>query len=91
MIEEIVSIVTALNSLTPVAIIGLLAFVLFYQAKNNKAAVDHTETLATIKGNDLHELPEMADTLRRIEYMLQAMNNNIVYIKARVNGHGDKE
>lgn len=76
MVEEIGSLVTLLNSMSPLAIIALLAFVLFYQAKNNKASVQHTTTLDTIKGNDLHELPEMAENIRELTATMQRMETS---------------
>lgn len=52
--------ITALNSMSPLAIIGLLCFIVWKQLENRK-------TMEKVQTNDLHELPEMAETLRRIE------------------------
>lgn len=65
--DSVIEIIKTLNTLSPLGVIALLALVLFYQAKNNKAAVDSSKTLHTVRTNDLHELPEIAETLRRIE------------------------
>lgn len=76
--------------MSPVAIIGLLALVLFYQTKNNKIAVDHAQTLSTIKGNDLHELPEIAANIREMSTTLQRIETynaaSFATIIARLNG-----
>lgn len=84
---EIVSLISTLNSLTPLAIIALLVIVLFYQSRNNQVAVAHTEVLNTVKTNDLHNLPEMLAILQRIEV---TMGENFAYLRARLNG-GDRK
>lgn len=83
MIEELQQIVSGLNTLTPLGLAGLLALIMFYQSKNKTAMTD-------ISDNHLSGLPDMADSLRRIEGLLQNMNDNIVYIRARVNGKDSK-
>lgn len=69
----------SLNALSPLAVIALLAYVIFLQVKNQRGQ-------SRIATNHLHELPEMMNALRRIEEALQKLNDNIVYIRARVNG-----
>lgn len=85
--EEIISLFTALNSLTPLAIIGLLGTVIFLLVKGKTATGRKVEAIAN---NHLHDLPElvelvrkMADTLQRIEVR---MGEDFTYIKARING-----
>lgn len=71
----------ALNSLSPLAVIALLASVLFMQQRNKRA-------INMVSDNHLSGLPDMAASLDRIEGQLRSMNDNIVYIRARVNGGG---
>lgn len=90
MFEAISNFLTSLNSVTPLGIITLLALVLFYQTKNMKATEKQHDTLVTMRGNDLHELPEMADDLRTLVETLQRMevkmSEEFSYIRARLNG-----
>lgn len=76
---DITQAVAALNSLSPLAVIGLLAYVIYLQVKNQKGQT-------RIATNHLHELPQMAADLSDMKMLLQTMNDNIVYIRARVNG-----
>ncbi len=62
--EIIVELFKVANTLSPLAIIGLLVGLLYYVTAKHKEA---TKVIETIRGNDLHELPEMAATLRRME------------------------
>jgi len=57
---------SALNSLSPLGLAALLALILFFQSRNNKASVEALNALDTIRGNDLHGLPEMTAKLDRI-------------------------
>ena len=65
--SALISLLATLNSLTPLAVIALLALVLFLQAKNHRSASDHANAIADMRDNDLHELPTILETLRRIE------------------------
>ena len=82
--EWLVSLVGAANSLTPLAIIGLLVIILLYQAKNARHVEGARKEVQTIRTNDLHELPEIVATLQRIEVKL---SEEFSYIRARLNGH----
>lgn len=90
MFQEIAAFITALNSLTPLAILALGMLIWFYQAKNNKVATGHSQTLNKIQGNDLHELPDMAENIRLMLTTLQRIetNNasNFATIIALING-----
>lgn len=77
-----------LNSVSPTAIVALLAYVIFILVKNKKE-------VAEVKNNHLHDLPEMLELLRSIdatltrhERLANEMSGNIIYIKARINGKG---
>lgn len=78
--EGLVSLLNLLNTLSPLAVIGLLATIIFMMVKG-KTATD--QKVDAIRGNDLHELGEMAETLRRIEVKL---SEEFAYIRARLNG-----
>ena len=71
---EIFVLLSALNNLSPLAIIGLLSLVIFYQLKGHKQ-VD------AIRSNDLHNLEDMAEALHRLEIMLA---EQFTYIKAKL-------
>lgn len=81
--EPITSLLTLLNTLSPLAVIALLGTVIFMlvQARSDSKGT-HNE-VQTMKSNDLHELPEMAETLRRIEVKL---GEEFSHIRARLNG-----
>lgn len=72
-------IIQTLNGITPLGLAAGLAYVIYLQV-TNRGRVANLET------NHLHELPEMANTLRRIEAAMTEMRSDVVHIKARVNG-----
>lgn len=76
----------ALNSLSPLAVIGLLAYVIYLLVKGKGNLPELKASQELIATNHLHDLPEMAETLKRMESMLQLMNVNLIYIRARING-----
>lgn len=84
MIEMIVSLLTALNALTPLAIVGLLAVIIFMLVRQ-KSQTDNK--LVSISDNHLSGLPEMSEALHRIEITLEKLD---AYLRARLN-HVDKE
>lgn len=90
--ELMIAFIGQLNSLSPLAVIGLLAIILFYQAKNNRTAIGHHDTLNSIKTNDLHELPMMMDLLNNINITLQrievSQGESFSFIRGRMNGGG---
>ena len=92
--DSLGSLLTSLNSLSPLAVIALLALVLFYQAKNSKHAASQTETLTTMRGNDLHELPEIAADIRTLVDAIQRIETsnaaNFSAILARLDTRFDR-
>ena len=76
MFDAIIALLTTLNTLSPLAVIALLALVLFYQGKNDRK-------LHVMKTNDLHHLPEVVETLQRIEVN---MERNFATVIAKLNG-----
>ena len=77
--ELLIQLLATLNSMTPLAVIALLGLVIFLQVKNQKK-------IGKIEDNDLHDLPEMAETLQRIEVML---SKEFSYIRERLSGRKD--
>lgn len=84
--DAIVVLLQTLNTLSPLGVIAMLGLVIFMLVKAKSAKSDMDEQIALISHNHLSGLPEMAESLRRIESLLQTMNDNITYIRARVNG-----
>lgn len=74
--EWLASLVLQLNSLTPLAIIGLLGVIIFLLVRS-KQQVNH------LKHNDLHNLPEMLAILQRIEVRLA---EEFSWMRAKLNG-----
>ena len=92
--ELLISFLTTLNSLSPLAVIALLGTVIFILVKGKsftgKKISETAAQVSEIKDNHLHEMPavvegikEMNETLRRME---MSMSENFAYIKARING-----
>ena len=79
--EPLLEFLKTLNSLSPLAVIALLGTIIFMLVKGKTASA---EKLKEVQENHLHELPEIAETLRRIE---QRMGEDFSYIKAKLNGH----
>lgn len=77
MTESLISLLTALNTLSPLAVIGLLSVIIYVIVYKQPSK----QELHTIKTNDLHHLPEMAETLRRMEL---SMSENFAYLRARI-------
>jgi len=74
--SEIVQLLSVLQNLSPLAVIALLAVIILMLVRNKRA-------MGSIKDNDLHEV---TGALNRIETRLIAMNDCLVWIKARMNG-----
>ena len=70
------SVVAQLNSLSPLAVIGLLAYIV-YLLVSKKGPVN------TIATNHLHSLPEIAASLGRMEETLLEIRDGINYLKGR--------
>ena len=82
--DTFITLLNTLNTLSPLAVIALLGIVIFMLVKAKSEVSSEMSThVDVIKSNDLHELPEMAETLRRIELKL---GEEFSYIRARLNG-----
>jgi hypothetical protein len=84
-------ILTAILSAPPntllIIVAGGLGYIIYLLVKNQRGQ-------DVIAQNHLHELPEMAETLRRIETSLKDIstkqdetNQSLQYLKGRINGH----
>jgi hypothetical protein len=87
MVEMALAILAALGTLSPSLLLGTILFVLV----GGLAAMIYLQVVTqrgqnVIATNHLHDLPAMAETLSRIEDQLRTMNDNIIYIRARLNG-----
>lgn len=82
----LVELLQTLDKLSPIGVIALLGLIIFLLVRAKDAKIEMDKKVSLISENHLSGLPEMADSLRRIENQLQSMNDNIVYIRARVNG-----
>ena len=105
--DELLKILTGIS---PLGLAGLLAFILYTQLKKNKERAEIYDDdgnkidllfiwkqIQLIQDNHLHDLPEMNETLKRIETAINRDSDNsvrsfseikegLVYIKARING-----
>ena len=72
--DTLIALLSTLNNLSPLAIIGLLGTIIFMMVKGKTAADGKVETIAT---NHLHELPEIADTLRQMAETLRLMETKM--------------
>ena len=95
MLQELITLLDTLSKMSPLAIIGLLATIVWMLVKNQK----QTETIHAgqekIATNHLHGLPDMAATLERIEKAIseqtreqrvnsQTIRELLVHITARL-------
>lgn len=76
--ESLIGLLQTLNSLSPLAVIGLLGLVIFLLVRGK---TEVSTKVDTISDNHLHEVLEV---LQRIEVTL---NKEFSYLKARINGH----
>lgn len=80
--ETVITLLTTLQSLSPLAVIGLLSVIIYVLLKGK-------QEVTTLKSNDLHELPAMAEDLREIVKVLQRLELRMVeeftYLRATMN------
>jgi biopolymer transport protein ExbB/TolQ len=92
--DSVLELLKLINSLSPVAIIGLLGTVIFMLVRGKTAVDEKADKIAT---NHLHGLPEMASTLEDIKDILRTMSNqlqrielrlgeDLTYLKTKLNG-----
>lgn len=83
--HDLLELVKMANSLTPLAIMGLLATAIILLARGRREV---NEKMTTIADNHLHELPELVENSRRSVEVLQRievrLGEDLTYIKARV-------
>ncbi len=73
------TLVTILNSLSTVGLLGGMSYIVYLALKNKK-------NVKVISDNHLSGLPEMNETLKRIEGGVNALVADSAYIKGRLNG-----
>ena len=69
MFADLTALIASLNAMSPLAIIALLAFIINHLVRGHRVMTAQVDKLRL---NDLHNLPEMMETLRRIEAALTA-------------------
>lgn len=77
MVESLTALLTVLNTLSPLAVIALLCLIIYVMIWKQPTK----QELGVIRHNDLHELPQMAESLRRIEASLA---QNFAHIVAKL-------
>lgn len=86
-VEVVQGVVNALNMLTPLGLSAGLAYLIYVQIKGKTAA---DVKIDTIRGNDLHELPTMAEDIRNMAATIQRiealMSAEFGYLRGRLNG-----
>ena len=83
MVESLVDLLKTLNTLSPLAVIGLLATVIYVMVYKQPSNRDFHK----LTTNDLHYLPEMSETLRRIEV---SMSENFAILRALLDRRGNR-
>lgn len=74
------NILTFLNSLSPLGVISLLAYIIYLQVKGQNKS---TAQISNVTDNHLHDLPAILEILQRIETTQSAAFATII---ARLNG-----
>lgn len=85
--EQIISLLEILNTMSPLAIIALLVGIIgFITWKNPLKPI--TSSLHEVKTNHLHELPEMNENIKKAVEVLQRIevkiSEDFSYIKAKI-------
>jgi len=78
--DVLISLLTTLNSLSPLAVIALLGVVIYMLVKGQTGQSNLKGQVTDLGENHLHEVLE---TLQRIEV---SMSENFAYLRARING-----
>jgi hypothetical protein len=81
--NELITTIQSLNTITPLGLIGGLGYIIYLLVKNQKGQ----DKIAT---NHLHGLPDMVEALNRIEEKLdrnfEKVSSDLSYIRGRING-----
>ena len=83
--DIIISLLTTLNSLSPLAVIALFGLVIFMMVKAKTDTSTVVQKVNDLGTNHLHCMPDILETLQRIEVKL---SEEFAYLKARINGGG---
>lgn len=83
--ESIVSLLSALSAMSPLAVVALLGVVLLFAVKNQKQ-------VTAISDNHLSGLPELEESMRRMEFTLQRievkLGEDLSWIRAKLGNGG---
>ena len=89
--DAITGLLTTLNTLSPLAVIALLGLVIFMLVKAKGVKLEVDKKVETLRTNDLHELPEIAENLRILVATMQRIEveqgREFAHLRARLNGH----
>ena len=81
--ESIVGLLATANSLSPLAVIALLAVIIFLLVRGKQEV---SSQVSTLSDNHLHDvtnqLAQISETLQRLEV---SVSENFAYLKARLN------
>ena len=77
MFETLHSTIELLNSLSPIGVIGLLAYIVYLM-------ISKKGPIQVISNNHLSGLPEMNATLLRIESTISEVRDGINYLRGRI-------
>ena len=92
--DSLIKLLETLQSMSPLAVIALMGVIIFMMTNDNWSV---KKDIHTVKTNDLHELPAMAQDLRSISETIKSVadtlqrievsqSDNFSHIKARING-----
>lgn len=81
--DIVIDLLKTLNSLSPLAIIALLALVLFYQARYKEKA---ETSMVTLTDNHLHDLPAVAEGISALRDSCQRIEVMLATVIAKLNG-----
>ena len=76
MLEQLGSLIGALNSLSPLAVIGGLIYIVYL-------LISKRGPVSALADNHLHSLPDMAASLERIELTFEEIRDGIHFLKGR--------
>lgn len=88
----------ALNKVQPLGLAALLALIIYMQVKNQRNVKQVKQDVEHVSGNHLSGLPSMEADVRELvvtmkanNALLQAINSNTIYIRARLNGRDSQQ
>lgn len=77
--DALVSLLSAINAFSPLGTTTLSLVIMGYLIYTRRA-------VEAVSNNHLSGLPDMSADLKEMKMLLQAINDNIIYVRARING-----